>query len=69
MRGWELILRVYGGTSVLARGATLATRWLDEPHPANQQSPSGVGVSTARGAVSTRVISVFVPGLSELSRY
>ena len=29
----------------------------------NHQSDSGVGVSTPRGAVSTRVISVFVAGL------
>ena len=30
--------------------------------PANQQSVSGVGVSTPCGAVSTRGMSVFVPG-------
>ena len=32
-RGWELILPGCGGTSVLARGAALAARWLHEPQP------------------------------------
>ena len=31
--GWELILSGCGLTSALARGATLAARWLHEPHP------------------------------------
>ena len=30
-RGWELILPGCGGTSALARGATLAARWFHEP--------------------------------------
>ena len=31
IRGWEFILPGCGGTSALARGATLAARWLHEP--------------------------------------
>ena len=31
--GWELIPSGCGGTSALARGATLAARWLHEPQP------------------------------------
>ena len=123
-RGWELILPGCGGTLALARGATLAARWLHEPQPisnhpvglrfphpagryrpggsafsspgcwscrymegfilrgwelilpgvrwlcvrspANQRSAGGTGVSTPCGAVSTRGITIFVPGLSEL---
>ena len=30
-RGWDLILSGCGGTSALARGATLAARWLHKP--------------------------------------
>ena len=60
-RGWEIIIPGCGGTSASAPGATLAARWLHAP--ANQQSPSGVGVSTPCGAVSTRAICVFVDGL------
>ena len=37
--------------------------------PVNQRSASGVGVPTPRGAVSTRRITVFVPGLLELYMY
>ena len=33
---------------------------------ANQRSAGGVGISTPCGEVSTRMISVFVPGLSGL---
>ena len=41
-RGWELILPGCGGTSALARGATLAARWLHEPQPISNQ-PVGLG--------------------------
>ena len=71
-RGWELILPGCGGTSALARGATFAARCLHELHPISNLpvgSPSGVGVSTPCGAVSTREICVFVPGLLYLQRY
>ena len=51
IRGWDLVLPVCGATWTLARGATLATRWLYEPQP-NQQPASGIGVSTSCGAVS-----------------
>ena len=40
--------------------------WLYSRDPANQRSAGGVGVSTPCGAVSTRGITIFVPGLSEL---
>ena len=41
-------------------------RWLYSRAPANQRWADGVEVSTPYGAVSTRGITVFVPGLSEL---
>ena len=54
------------GTSTLSRGATLAPPWLHEPQPIINRS---VGLafphSTPYGAVSTRGMSVFVPGLFE----
>ena len=31
--GWKLMLPLFGGTSTLSRGATLAARWLREPKP------------------------------------
>ena len=37
IRGWYLILFGCGGTSTLARGATLAARWLYEPQPINNR--------------------------------
>ena len=42
IRGWELILPGCGGTSTLARGATLAARWLHEPYPISNH-PVGLG--------------------------
>ena len=42
IRGWELILPGCGGTSALARGATLAARWLHEPQPISNH-PVGLG--------------------------
>ena len=41
-RGWEIILPECGGTAALARGATLATRWLHERQP---------GFHTLRGGI------------------
>ena len=41
-------------------------RWRYVRASANQQPARGVGVSALCGAVSTRGITVFVPGLSEL---
>ena len=40
--GWELILPGCGRTSALARGATLAARWLHEPQPISNH-PIGLG--------------------------
>ena len=37
IRAWELTLPGCGGTSALARGATLAARWLHEPQPISNQ--------------------------------
>ena len=47
-RGWELILPGCGGTSALARGATLAALWLREPqairnHPVELRVPRPAG--------------------------
>ena len=41
-RGWEIILPGCGGTSALARGPTLAARWLHEPQLINDR-PVGLG--------------------------
>ena len=41
-RGWEPIIPRCGGTSTLAREATLAARRLHEPQPISDQ-PMGVG--------------------------
>ena len=49
IRGWELILPGCGGTSALARGATLAERWLHEPQSAITQW--GWGFHTLRGGI------------------
>ena len=40
--GWELIIPGCGKTSALARGATLAVRWLHEPQPISNH-PVGLG--------------------------
>ena len=55
----------------MAQETTFAARYLHEPHPVSNHPvglPSGVEVSTPCGAVSTREICVFVPGLY-LQRY
>ena len=41
-RGWKIILPGCGGTSTLARGATLAACWIHEPQPISSQ-PVGLG--------------------------
>ena len=66
IQGWDL--PVSGATSTLARGETLAVRWLHEPQPtlASQLPASVVVISTPYGTVSTRGISVFVLALLEL---
>ena len=46
----DLILPVSGTTSTLARGATLASRWLHEPQQISNQ-PVGLGFHTLRGGV------------------
>ena len=68
-RGRDLILPGFGGTSTLARAATLALRWLYELQPIRNPWMAPVGVSTPCGAISTRRITVFVPGLLELCIY
>ena len=47
-RGWELTLSGFGGTSALARGATLAARWLHEPQSISNH-PVGLGFSYPAG--------------------
>ena len=37
IRGWDLNLAASGATSILAGGATLATRWLHDPQPIRNQ--------------------------------
>ena len=59
--------RVWRNLGVVPRGNS--RRALAPGAPANQQSPSGVWVSTPCVAVSTRAICVFVPGLLKLHRY
>ena len=53
----------------LIRDVVPGRRWLYSRAPANQRSADGVGVSTPRGAISTRGITVFVPGMSELQMH
>ena len=67
IRGSELNLPGCGETSALAPGATLAARGLMSP--SQSAISSWGGVSTPRGAVSIRAVSVFVPGLLELWIY
>ena len=49
-RGWEIILPECGGTSALARGATLDARWLHEPEPISNPQ-WGWGFRTLRGGI------------------
>ena len=50
IRGWEIILPGRGGTSALARGATLAAFWHHEPQPISNH-PTGLGFHTLRGGI------------------
>ena len=50
-RGWEIILPGCGGTLALARGATLAARWLHEPQPISNQPVWGWGFHAVRGGI------------------
>ena len=50
IRGWEIIFPGCGGLSALARGATLAARWLHEPQPISNH-PVGLGFHTLRGGI------------------
>ena len=59
--GWELILSGGGGTSALARGATLASRWLHEPQPISDHP---VGLEISNPAWRFRPEGVFFPGWS-----
>ena len=67
-RGSEITLTGCGGTSALARAATIAARWLHEPQPIGND-PVGLGFPHPAGAFSTRRITVCVPALSELYMY
>ena len=59
IQGMDLIVAGCGGTSPLPRRATPGAHWLHEPQATiNQPSASSVGVSTPRGAVFTRGMSV-----------
>ena len=71
-RGWEIILPGCGGTSALARGATLAARWLHEPqaisnhpvglgfpHPSGRYRPGG-SACTSPGSWSCRDMKGFL---------
>ena len=50
-RGWELALPGCSGTSTLARGATLAARWLHEPQPISNQPVVGWCFHTLWGGI------------------
>ena len=49
--GWNLILPVCGGTSTLAREATLAARWLYISHSQPATSQWGWGLHTLLGGI------------------
>ena len=51
IRVWELILPECGGISALARGATLAARWLHESFSQSATSELGWGFHTLRGGI------------------
>ena len=48
IRGWKIILLGFGEAAVLARGATLAARWVHEPQPISNH-PVGLGFSHPAG--------------------
>ena len=61
IRGWELILPGCGGTSALARGATLAARWLHEPQPISNL-PMGLGFPHPAGRYRPGESAFLSPG-------
>ena len=50
IRAYKTILPGCGGTSTLARGATLAACWLHEPQPISNQN-WGLGFHNLRGSI------------------
>ena len=60
-QGWELILPGCGGTSALAREATLAARWLHEPQPISNQ-PVELGFPHLAGRYRPGRFSLSSPG-------
>ena len=63
MRGWEIIFPGCGETSVLARRATLAARWLHEPQPISHH-PVGLGFPHPAGRYRPRGYAFSSPGCS-----
>ena len=63
-QGWDIILPGCGGTSTLARGGNLASRWLYKPQPISNQR-MGVGLSYRAGGIDPRG-HFYCPGLLEL---
>ena len=61
IRGWENILPGCGGTSALARGVTLAARWLHEPQPVSNH-PVGLGFPHRAGRYRPGGSSFSSPG-------
>ena len=61
IRRWEPILPGCGGTSALARGATLAARWLNEPQPISNH-PVGLGVLYPAGRYRPGGYALLSPG-------
>ena len=65
-RAATVIFHGCGGTSTLARGATLSAGWLYEPQPISDRRWEW-GFHTVRGGINWG-ITVFVPGLLELKK-
>ena len=59
--GMEIILPGCDGTSALARGATLAARWLHEPQTISNQ-PGGLGFPHRAGVMNPGDHPVWSPG-------
>ena len=62
---WELILSGCGGTSALARGATLAAHWLHSPQPISNHLVR-LGFAHPAGRYRPDEICDLVPGVLEL---
>ena len=56
---WDIILPGWGVTAVVARGATLAARWLQKPQPISNR-PVGLGLPHPPGRYRPGSIS-FTP--------